>query len=102
MAFKKGLHNFTVVEAQNAALGQAGAIFEDGTTAVSGKRITAITMLTDTTFTTLTPASPEYIGTASGNGDAIDTSNTFPKGVTIYGHWTAFTLNSGTVIAYLG
>tara|TARA_R100000458_G_C8249275_1_gene226560 strand:- start:714 stop:1013 length:300 start_codon:yes stop_codon:yes gene_type:complete len=96
------LHKYTVVEAQNAALGQAGAIFEDGTTAVSGKRIVAITMLTDTTFTTLTPASSEYIGTASGNGDAIDTSNTFPKGVTIYGHWTAFTLNSGTVIAYLG
>ena len=93
------LHKYTVVEAQNAALGQAGAIFEDGTTAVSGKRIVAITMLTDTTFTTLTPASSEYIGTASGNGDAIDTSNTFPKGVTIYGHWTAFTLNSGTVIA---
>ena len=27
-----GLHKFSVVESQNVALGQAGAIFEDGTT----------------------------------------------------------------------
>lgn len=96
------LHKYTVAEAQNAALGQAGAIFEDGTTAITGKNIVAITMLTDVTFTTLLPASSEFIGTAGGNGDAIDTSNTFPKGVTIYGHWTGFTLNGGTVIAYVG
>ena len=98
-----GLHKYTVVEAQNAALGQAGAIFEDGTSAITGKSIVAITMLTDVSFSALLPASSEYIGTSGGNGDAIDTSNTFPKGVTIYGHWTGFTLNStGTVIAYLG
>lgn len=34
----KSLHKYSVVEAQNAALGQAGAIFEDGTTAISGKK----------------------------------------------------------------
>ena len=96
------LHKLTVVEAQNAALGQAGAIFESGTTAISGKKIVAIQFLEDSTFTTLTPGSSDFIGTASGSGDAIDTSNTFPQGMTIFGQWTAFTLASGTVIAYLG
>ena len=37
-----------------------------------------------------------------GNGDAIDSSNSFPAGVVIFGRWTAFTLASGSVIAYLG
>lgn len=97
------LHKYTVVEAQNAGLGQAGAIFEDGTDAVTGKKIVAITMLTDTVFSALLPESSEFIGTTGGNGDDIDTSNTFPKGVTIYGRWTGFTLNAnGGVIAYLG
>ena len=93
---------YTVVEAQNQALGQAGAIFESGTTAISSKKIIAIQFLEDTLFTTLTPNSSKFIGTASGSGDAIDTSNTFPQGMTIFGQWTAFTLASGTVIAYEG
>ena len=42
-----GLHKYTVVEAQNAALGQAGSIFEDGTTAISGKKIVAIQFIED-------------------------------------------------------
>jgi len=93
---------YTVVEAQNQALGQAGAIFEDGTTAISSKKIIAIQFLEDSTFTTLTPNSSKFIGTASGSGDAIDTSNSFPQGMTIFGQWTAFTLASGAVIAYEG
>ena len=82
----RGINKYTVVEAQNTALGQLGAIFEDGTTA----------------FTTLTPSSSDFIGTANGNGDAIDTSNTFPQGMTIFGQWTAVTLASGAVVIYLG
>ena len=39
---------------------------------------------------------------AMGNGDAVDSSNTFPQGVTIFGRWTGFTLASGSVVAYLG
>tara|TARA_Y100001963_G_scaffold148042_1_gene225242 strand:- start:34 stop:342 length:309 start_codon:yes stop_codon:yes gene_type:complete len=97
-----GLHKFSVVESQNVALGQAGAIFEDGTTAISSKQIVAIQFIDDTTFTTLTPNSSSFIGTSGGNGDNIDTSNSFPAGSVIYGQWTAFTLASGTVIAYLG
>jgi len=96
------IHKYQVNEANNVALGQVGCLFEDGTDAITGKKIVAITFLEDVTFTTLTPESSDYIGTASGNGDAIDNSNTFPQGVTIFGRWTAFTLASGSVIAYLG
>ena len=94
------LRKYSVNESNNIGLGQAGCLFEDGTTAISDKKIVAITFLEDCTFTTLTPESSSYIGTASGNGDAIDTSNTFPQGVTIFGRWTAFTLASGSVIVY--
>ena len=96
------IRKYQVNEASNISLGQVGCLFEDGTDAISGKKIVAITFLDDCTFTTLTPESSDYIGTASGNGDAIDTSNTFPQGVTIFGRWTAFTLASGSVVAYLG
>ena len=99
----KSLHKYSVVEAQNQALGQSGAIFESGTTAISSKKIVAIQFLEDTLFTTLTPATSDFIGTASGSGDAIsDSTDTFPQGMTIFGQWTAFTLASGTVIAYEG
>ena len=93
---------YSVVESSNIGLGQAGAIFEDGTTAVSSKQIVAIQFVDDSTFTTLTPNSSDFIGTASGNGDNIDSSNSFPAGMVIYGQWTAFTLASGAIIAYQG
>tara|TARA_Y100000592_G_C5338268_1_gene252923 strand:- start:130 stop:429 length:300 start_codon:yes stop_codon:yes gene_type:complete len=96
------IHKYSVQESQNVSLGQNGCLFEDGTDAISGKKIVAIQFLEDSTFTTLTPSSSSYIGTAGGNGDAIDSSNTFPQGVTIFGSWTAFTLASGSVVAYLG
>tara|TARA_Y100001938_G_C8086060_1_gene432107 strand:- start:188 stop:490 length:303 start_codon:yes stop_codon:yes gene_type:complete len=96
------IHKFSVSEANNVSLGQAGCMFEDGTDAITGKKIIGITFLEDCTFTTLTPESSSYIGTAGGNGDAIDSSNTFPQGVSIFGRWTGFTLASGSVVAYLG
>ena len=96
------LRQYGVVEVGNIGLGQAGAIFEDGTTAVSSKKIVAIQFVDDSAFTTLTPSTSDFIGTAGGNGDAIDSSNSFPAGITIYGQWTAFTLASGTIIAYQG
>jgi len=89
-------------QVDNMGLGQVGAIFEDGTTAVSSKKIVAIQFVDDSAFTTLTPSTSDFIGTAGGNGDAIDSSNSFPAGITIYGQWTAFTLASGTIIAYQG
>ena len=93
---------YSTSEAQNLALGQGGAIFEDGTTAISSKKIVAIQFLEDSTFTTLTSNDTSFIATGSGSGNDIDTSNTFPQGMTIFGQWTAFTLASGTVIAYEG
>tara|TARA_R100001126_G_C4806639_1_gene139704 strand:- start:297 stop:596 length:300 start_codon:yes stop_codon:yes gene_type:complete len=96
------IHKYQVNEANNVALGQVGCLFEDGTDAITGKKIIGIQFIEDTTFTTLTPESSSYIGTSGGNGDAIDSSNTFPQGVTVFGRWTGFTLASGSVVAYLG
>ncbi|WP_278357990.1 hypothetical protein [Idiomarina abyssalis] len=93
---------FSTSEAQNIALGQAGAVFEDSTTVRSGYQIVAIQFLEDSTFTTLTSNGTSFIATGSGSGNDIDTGNTFPQGCTIFGQWTAFTLASGTVIAYFG
>lgn len=104
MAFETrifGRRYFDEQEVGNVGLGQAGCIFEDGTSAVSGA-IVAIQFLEDSTFTTLTPEDSSFIGTSGGNGDAIDTGNTFPQGATIFGRWTGLTLATGSVIAYLG
>ena len=39
----------------------------------------------------------------SGSGGLqIDASNTFPKGVTIYGRWIEIDLTSGMCVAYIG
>ena len=78
-----------------------GQLFESGTTVISGKKIVAIQFVDDSTFTTLTPETSDFIGNTGGSGDSV-TTDTFPAGMTIYGQWTAFTLASGTVIAYQG
>ena len=96
------LHKYSVNESNNLALGQAGCLFEDGLNAITGKSIVAIQFLEDATFSALLPESSDDIGTLGGNGDAVDSGNTFPQGVTIFGRWTGFTLASGSVIAYLG
>ena len=116
MARSKGLHNYTVQEAQNAGLGQAGCIFVDTATAVvapAGSVFVAITFLTDVTLDASEGlvaedssrwANTEAAASAGGSGGIqIDASNTYPKGVTIYGRWTEIDLDStGTLIAYLG
>ena len=98
-----GTHKYTVQEAQNAAMGQAGAIVETSTTAITGKSIVAIQMIEDTIFSALTPSDTVngYGVGADYNGDTL-ASVTIPAGMTIYGHWTAFTLSDGKVIAYQG
>ena len=83
--------------------GQLGSIFENATTAYSSKQIIAIQFLEDTKFTTLTTDSTIFPGThADDNGIQIDNNDVFPQGMTIFGKWTAFTLASGSVIAYQG
>ena len=98
----RNLHTYTVQESQNVGMGQAGAIVETSTTAVTGKSIVAIQMIEDTVFSVLTPSdTTNGYGVGSYNGDTL-ASITIPAGMTIYGHWTAFTLSDGKVIAYQG
>jgi hypothetical protein len=109
--------------------GQMGSLFNDGTAACTpptNKVFVAITMLADTTFDSSAGlvaendsvgAGLEYIGTdtaahnlsvasettsSGGGGVVVDVSNTFPKGITIYGRWTEIDLASGLIIAYIG
>ena len=108
---KSSAQNYTVVEAQNIALGQTGAAYTDTTSAYTpptGSVIVAITMLTDVEFGTLTPESTSFhYGTTAAapgtNGATVANSDTFPKGVTIYGRWSQIKMTTGDVaIAYLG
>lgn len=76
-----------------------------------GKVVVAVLSLDDATkFTALTPSNGEhaYAGTvtvadANGtNADVIPNTETFPKGVTLYGRWTGIELAAGAVIIYFG
>jgi len=96
--------------------GQMGSAFLDDTgafTPPTGKVIVAITTLTLTKFTTLTPSNDTpsntyFTGTtvvaaATGNGvnaEAIVNTDPFPEGITIYGKWSACTLASGSAYLY--
>ena len=97
------------------AFGQHGSAFLDDTGAYvppTGKVVVAITFLEDTTFTVLTPeATGDCFGLAANSGqgtnnELVDTSTVFPKGLTVYGRWTAVTTDAisynGGVILYLG
>lgn len=96
------------------AFGQLGSGFLDDTGALApptGLVVIGIDFLTDTTFNKLIAepvASAAYIGTGSQsalngtNSEAIDSSNIFPKGKTIFGRWTEVTLASGEAIVYFG
>ena len=105
------LHKFTVQEAQNASLGQARAIMVKGVNEVTCKNgvFVAITFLENSIFGSLTSEDtqmyPDGVGTGTDisatNGDNVLTE-TFHKGVTIYGRWTSFKLASGLAIAYRG
>ena len=107
----KGLHSYTVQEAQNATMGQAGSVYldADGTTftPTSGV-VVAITMVQETDFDTLTPESGtqciEVGGTGyESGGDTLVSSDLFPAGMTIYGRWTSVSLNTnGACICYIG
>lgn len=98
--------------------GQYGSIHVRGTNAVTcglGNRVfVAIQFLEDTKFDNaaagLTPANAQLFpssqtGVSSdidADGGVVTDNEVFPKGVTIYGRWSAFKLASGGVIAYVG
>lgn len=93
-------------------LGQAGScLVTAAASAVTCKNgvFAAITMLEDTVFTALTAEDNTKFVNGTAAQTAISAANTdtsasetFPKGVTIYGRWTTFTLASGLVMAYRG
>lgn len=84
-------YNHTVQEALNIGLGQAGSVYLDADGTQANGTFNAITMVDDTTFDVLTDA------TRSGDDPLGDT---FPKGLTIFGSFTAISVDSGKCIAY--
>ena len=90
----KSLHNYTVAEAQNAALGQAGSILIDDDSQHTGPFV-AITALVDAEVDV-----SDCTNIANTMEDAADF--TIPKGVTIFGRFEVMSLASGTVLAYRG
>ena len=95
------LSKFTVVEANNIALGQAGAKFISDNAVHTGSFI-AITMIEDTVFNALTPDdTTNGYGVGSYNGNSM-ASEVLPAGLTIFGKWTTIDLASGACIAYIG
>tara|TARA_Y100001938_G_scaffold149113_1_gene234901 strand:- start:3398 stop:3682 length:285 start_codon:yes stop_codon:yes gene_type:complete len=92
----KTLMRYTVAEAQNASLGQAGVVLIDDVTDLANAHVgpfVAITALVD----------------AEVDVDQCDMSFiedvedfTIPKGVTIFGRFESISLDAGKVLAYRG
>lgn len=86
--------------ANQVAFGQLGSQFRADTTAFAAPPdntvIVAIQFTVDSTITTLTPE------TAKFPSNTEISTNTLPKGLTIYGRWTALQLATGAAIAYYG
>ena len=113
-----GKQKYSVVEAGNIGFGQVGSMFNDGTSAMVAPTdhvFIAITFLTDTTFDSsgglIAVDSDRFVNTeaaanplaGSSGGLAVDNSNTFPAGMTIYGRWTEIDpASSSGLIAYIG
>jgi hypothetical protein len=108
----RGLQAAQVKQAETA-LGQLGSSFVDTTGAVTpppGKVFIALSFLADTSLSALVSESTIFASTSTGGSgsgtDAIASAQIFPKGFTLYGRYTSFTLNAadadGGVIAYIG
>ena len=115
---QKGLYTFTVQEAQNATLGQAGTAFlTDSSTYTppTGQVVIAIQFVEDTVFDSsdatlgadqsASSDSSLWATDAQGgpgtNSDAINGA-TMPARMTIYGRWKTVAIDSGSVFLYLG
>jgi len=82
-----------------ASFGQFGSVYLTGDGALldldgatANRFVIAIQFMEDTTF--------EKLQTLDGLVNSI-TSDTFPKGITIYGKWDHIELNGGSCICYL-
>lgn len=112
---------------RDAGFGQMGSAHihanTDSLTPPDGMVIIAVTFLANTQLDVLTAATDnklEYDGVAttecfygigstgneSGNSGLVTNSTIFPKGLTIYGRWSAVSLNSGDsdggILVYFG
>jgi len=90
-----GIQKYTVQEAQNLGLGQAGVVFIDGDSAqdkITGPFV-AITALSDAAVD-VSECDMSFITSVA--------DFTIPKGVTIYGRFASIELDSGKVLAYKG
>ena len=111
MAKKGGIQGYTVQEAQNVSMGQAGvAYLNDGTAYVppTGTVVVAIQAIDDSTFEADSTsessnyASPNAAGPSTSGGAAMG-ALTIPSGMTIYGRFTSVHMAAGCkAILYLG
>jgi hypothetical protein len=114
MAKKGGIHAYSVQEAQNVTMGQAGVAYVGDNhtyTPPSGSVVVAIQAIDDCVFTTNTKtegpdfAGPDQISPGSSSGGATISMGTLtiPSGMTIYGRFTAVDFSgSPKAILYLG
>ena len=79
------------------ALGKFGAEYITNGNSATAKNYCAITMLEDTIFSLLTAGNWSAGSATSSTGGLV-----FPKGLTIFGAFTAVTLVSGKVLCYRG
>ena len=108
----KGLHSYTVQEAQNATMGQAGSVFLDSTTKdfqPTKGVVVAITMVTDCKFNQLTAETGTQCFDKDGSGheslgNSVSNLDVFPAGLTVYGRWTRVLVstNGEQCICYIG
>jgi hypothetical protein len=111
MAGKRGgISNYSVAEAQNVSLGQAGVAFLSGTgtyTPPTGQVVVAIQAVDDITFdsadaTTAESLWPTDAQGGPGTGSVAINQTTIPSGMTIYGRWDTVAFDSGKAFLYLG
>jgi ABC-type glucose/galactose transport system permease subunit len=92
----KSLHNYTVAEAQNVALGQAGSILIDDTAGHTGKFV-ALTALSTSVLDV------SEMSNITNTIEDADADISIPTGVTIYGEFEDVQLASGgPLLAYKG
>ena len=109
----KTYKNRTVADLKQMELGQNGSIFAKvgNNVALSGQVFVAITFTEASVFesgstglvpetTYRFPSSTEGATLIVSGSEEVD-GYSFPAGLTIYGRWTAFELNSGACIAYI-
>ena len=90
------IHKYSAGEAGSVALGQLGSLLiPDGNTATHTGPFIAITALSDASVDV--SDIDDIALTMASAADFI-----IPAGVTIYGRFNTFSLNSGDVIAYKG